>query len=753
MSIRLRSICLVCIIIFCIQPTLFAQSRQEVENLKTFAKAYGYVKYFHPSTEAAQLDWGWFSVYGVQEVMHCQNTQELTRTLNRLFENIAPTVVFTADPLPKNQLIKSQTPENKKEYLPTYWQHYGVGKDMINPSNLYKSVRVNEPQKKEFAAGFGGVGMQIDAKPYLGKTLRIKAKAKLGVENRGSGHLFMRVDNEDKSAGFFNNMNDSPIRNAYWATYSFEGTVGEKAKGIAIGGFLKGEGTFFVDELDLAYKENGEWISIPLKNGAFEDSDLPGSDWAFIGDGVEIKVNSVEKTQGESALEIKTKAAEHRATEALFDKSPATDDFWVKEISPEIWINMPLVLYISEGITFPKSSVSMNELLDRAEADTPSSPEAVEFRVGNLINAWNVFQHFYPYFGEIGVDWEESLQKSLMECLKGSQADHLAELKLLTATLQDNHVSVYGRHSSFFAPPIRWEWVEKKLLITEVLNSELPLKMGDHVTAIEGESPEGYFARVGEEISAASAGWMNYRAGIESLLGPENSSMNITVNGEPVSLIRDANYYQKQNELKAQKPMYKMMGDDIVYLNLDLIPMDTINSLMLVLQKSRAIIADLRGYPTGGNHQLIANLLSKPDKDKWMEVDQLIYPDREKPAGFTSVGWDLNPVKPYLGDKKVIFITDGQAVSYAESYMGFIEAHDLATIVGQPTAGTNGNINQFNLPGDYLISFTGMKVIKHDGSRLHGIGILPDVYVEKTVAGVQSGTDEFLEMALKLAKQ
>lgn len=136
-----------------------------------------------------------------------------------------------------------------------------------------------------------------------------------------------------------------------------------------------------------------------------------------------------------------------------------------------------------------------------------------------------------------------------------------------------------------------------------------------------------------------------------------------------------------------------------------------------------------------------------------MQVDRLIYPDHENPVGFSFEGWSLNPLKPYLGDKEIIFITDGQAVSYAESYMGFIEGYDLGTIVGQPTSGTNGNINQFQLPGNYSISFTGMRVLKHDGSSFHGVGIIPDIFVQKSIAGVKAGRDEFLEVALKLANQ
>ena len=68
--------------------------------------------------------------------------------------------------------------------------------------------------------------------------------------------------------------------------------------------------------------------------------------------------------------------------------------------------------------------------------------------------------------------------------------------------------------------------------------------------------------------------------------------------------------------------------------------------------------------------------------------------------------------------------------------------------VGGPTAGTNGNINPFTLPDGYLIWWTGMKVLKQDGSRHHGVGILPTIPAARTLAGVAAGRDEVLEKGI-----
>jgi C-terminal processing protease CtpA/Prc len=135
-----------------------------------------------------------------------------------------------------------------------------------------------------------------------------------------------------------------------------------------------------------------------------------------------------------------------------------------------------------------------------------------------------------------------------------------------------------------------------------------------------------------------------------------------------------------------------------------------------------------------------------------MQVPKIIYPDF-KDVTWTNHNWipGMKAQKPYLGDKKVIYIIDGSAISYAESCLGYIEGYKLATIICQPSAGTNGNVNPFSLPGGYIVTWTGMKVVKHNGTQHHGVGIKPDIYVEKTIQGIKDGRDEFLEKAIEVA--
>lgn len=146
------------------------------------------------------------------------------------------------------------------------------------------------------------------------------------------------------------------------------------------------------------------------------------------------------------------------------------------------------------------------------------------------------------------------------------------------------------------------------------------------------------------------------------------------------------------------------------------------------LGSASALIFDMRGYPSFNTPARLPRLPRLSDsliQSAKFEVPQITRPDGAVDA-YTDGAWKLAPVQPRTR-AKVVFLTDGRAISYAESTMGIVEHYKLGEIVGEPTAGTNGNINPFTLPGGYTVSWTGMRERKQDGSAHHGVGIQPSV--------------------------
>ncbi len=118
-------------------------------------------------------------------------------------------------------------------------------------------------------------------------------------------------------------------------------------------------------------------------------------------------------------------------------------------------------------------------------------------------------------------------------------------------------------------------------------------------------------------------------------------------------------------------------------------------------------------------------------------------------VGFVDGEWTIPPAAPRFS-ARIIFLSGGGAISYAESTLGVVEAYKLGDVVGEASAGTNGNVNPFTLPGGYSVSWTGMLVQKRDGTPHHGVGVRPTVPVSPTVAGLRAGRDEVLERAIAL---
>src|SRR5262249_52344918 len=151
---------------------------------------------------------------------------------------------------------------------------------------------------------------------------------------------------------------------------------------------------------------------------------------------------------------------------------------------------------------------------------------------------------------------------------------------------------------------------------------------------------------------------------------------------------------------------------------------------------------DARGYPNFNLTVPLTHFTKKPMRSAQWHVPTPSRPDREGMTDARS-DWEVSPIAPYLGN--VVFLTDGRAVSAAETYMDIVDAYNAGPIVGAPPAGTNGNINPLKVPGGYYLVWTGMTVLKHDGSRHHGVGILPTVPAARTIAGVTAQRDEVLE--------
>jgi C-terminal processing protease CtpA/Prc len=470
--------------------------------------------------------------------------------------------------------------------------------------------------------------------------------------------------------------------------------------------------------------------------------------------GYKMSSTKVSAFEGNSAIEIIYEGMSYAEKgKPLFEGEIKAGEIIKEQLANGVVAQIPMVLYTNDNKTLPiaAGTAELDQRIQEFVKD--KSTEDLSVRLGNVIALYALIKHFYPYLEAS----ESNLDKLFEQALKKSFADktdavHVETLQAFTAPLDDGHIRIYGKSYQRHAPDVRWEWIEEQLVVTEVLDSILNISVGDVVDKVNGEPAKDYYQQYLLLASASTDRNKQHQANTNSLLGKEGSFINVVINRKEHQLKRTHNYWNHRQSERQKEIHFKTLDNEISYVNLNVISIDSIQSLLPKLEASKAIIFDIRRYPNG-NHGVIGLLMEEKDtNDSWMQIPQYIYPKQAKVKGTQKHGWELKPEKPYLGDKKVIFITSPAAISYAESFMGFIEGYDLATIVGQPTAGTNGNVNGMTLNDGIRFRFTGMLVYKFDGKLLHGRGIEPDVYVEKTIAGTKEGKDEFLEKAIEIAK-
>lgn len=415
-------------------------------------------------------------------------------------------------------------------------------------------------------------------------------------------------------------------------------------------------------------------------------------------------------------------------------------------LTENIGCRVPLVLFTQDGATMPPVVAPAN-----ARAVSADDPRAT--RLAAVALAWGVLQHFYPYFDVVEVDWAAALQEALHAALRDADdRAFLQTLRRLAAQLQDGHAHVWHPgHQSGFTLPLVWAWVGSDLVVTHVApdTPDAPTA-GDVVVAIDGRPVRELRAAAERLISAATVGWREHRLLDELAKSDRSGATTLDLRGAD-GAVRTVTLQRVAPPAPLREPRPEPIAEirpGVMYVDLDRITDQEFAAALPTLSGAAGLVFDLRGYPSRLSTIVLEHLIGEAGTCAQWHVPFVTRPDRSDMT-FRFSNWPVTPKSPRLTGRTA-FVTDGRAISYAETYLGIVERYRLGEIVGQPTAGTNGNVNAIDLPGNYHLLFTGMRVLKHDGSRHHGVGIQPTVRVARTIAGIASGRDELLERALEI---
>lgn len=655
---------------------------------------------------------------------------------------------------------------------------------------------------------FGNLMQYFDAANYRGKQVRFRASARIERSGRTRAGLWLRVNRPDHQVGFFDNMMDRPIVSAEWATYEINGEVSEDATGVALGLLLGGEGAAYIDNISFEVTgtiekaplversrpltgrglENltafarlygyvrhfhpsdeaarADWDALAINGARAVEDAATSNDLASkleelfrpVAPTLRVFLASAEAPRlhlgsGARSISWKHHGFGNGSATGIYRSERVTGDApggalpapLLAELGGGVRALVPMALFVDERGTLPHVAQSLPEARTiRYDAEDRAT------RIAGIIIAWNILEHFYPYFDVVTTDWPKALKAGLRSAAVGSAKDYLVTLRLLMAALKDGHAGVTPSEGGVGAP-VAWDWIEDRLVITYVPDAQgQQVAAGDTVLSIDGKPVAKALAEAEALRSGATPQWIRYRALAELSLGPPDRPLVLEI--EPlrdpssrhaVTLNRSAS---GKSVADPRPEKIAELKPGIYYVDLTRINDSEWAAALPKLESSSGIIFDLRGYPSLGPDWLNHLSLTAMTSAQW-HIPVVTQPDRNNMAFERGGEWNLQPAKPYLKAKRAV-LTNGSAISYAESVMGIVEHYKLAEIAGSTTAGTNGNVNQFRIPGGYTLWWTGMKVLKHDGSQHHGIGIKPTIPVTRTRAGVAAGRDEVLERGI-----
>jgi C-terminal processing protease CtpA/Prc len=390
-------------------------------------------------------------------------------------------------------------------------------------------------------------------------------------------------------------------------------------------------------------------------------------------------------------------------------------------------------------------------------------PEALdpspELRLLAVIRFWTVIDLFYPYKALIG-DWDAVLPEFLgkMAASQGARGYAWA-LAAMAARIADAHTGLNG-HPELEAlygvapSPVGTRWIEDGCVVTAKAPSPeveaAGVELGDAVESVDGKAIGARMEELRPYVAGATPLWLQTRLCGAALMGGKDSQVDLVLRG----------LQGERKELHAKRSGWKrpdgpeavrMLPGNFGYADLTRLTLAEVDGMFERFKETRGIVFDMRGYPRGtawsigprlnvGDHPVAAqfrrNIVSAGNADE--EGASGFY--FSQPIGTRKDGKYTHPT---------VMLIDERAISQSEHSGLFYEAANGTRFIGAPTAGSNGDVTDLTLPGGIEVFFTGHDVRHADGRQLQRVGLVPDVKVAPTRAGLKAGKDEVLERAIE----
>ena len=387
---------------------------------------------------------------------------------------------------------------------------------------------------------------------------------------------------------------------------------------------------------------------------------------------------------------------------------------------------------------------------------------SVGLRLLALFRLWNAVEYWSPHRGLIADEWDAVLPEFVPRFVAADsrQAYGLAVLEVATH-LHDSHADAISE-SDVRPPvgpavlPVRLQHVEGKFVVIRFrggpLGKATGLEVGDVLTALDGVPVDSIVARYAKYYGGSNDAWVAERIGQRLTRGPAGPCR--------VSGLRDGRAFERvctRDSALGQAepapphhdlpmPAFRFLDPEVAYVApLTATMGDSSTAWVNRAAGTRCLIVDLRSYPRA--RPLAYHMVSRITP-----VASATQGDLGNPGAFEwrAATQNISAIAPRY-DGKVVVIVDECTISQAEYMAMMLRAGPNAMVVGSTTAGADGNSTRIPLPGGEHVNMTGGGIFWPDRRPTQRVGVVPDVKVRPTIAGIRSGHDEVLEAAILAA--
>lgn len=438
--------------------------------------------------------------------------------------------------------------------------------------------------------------------------------------------------------------------------------------------------------------------------------------------------------------------------QAYLGESLVTGLSQLKEI-PAIrnWSKAPMIFAYDEAhrtkiTTFPNEKTYEN--MDYGD---------VNYRLLGLFRYWNAMEYYFPYLDILDENWHNVLTEFIPKMMEGSdKQSYELTLAAMSTKLQDAHVFFEDKtflkqeFGQYTAPAIITK-AEGKLLVLKTLDDTCPLLPGDILLKLNGETIENVVAHRKQYHSITTDDKIVAVLG-KHILSSHNEIMDITVlrNNEELTLtVKGSEEYIPTYE--DPESSHEILGNNIGVINPGVLAPGEIFSIMTKLKDTDGLIVDLRQYPSDYIPFTLANYLVE-ERTPYVMLSK---PSMAIPGTFLKLETYISGYAANLYDNayhyknKVVVLIDECTWSQPEFTTMSLRNGKNVVVMGENSIGADGDLAWLPLPDGNQVSFTCLGVYTPDGGQTQRIGLSPDIYINRTIAGVKDGRDEFIEQAIQ----